>query len=612
MKWNIESEYPSIESKEFLKDQAEFEQFCASIEAQSKQIHFENEKNVEIGKIQNLLIDYGAAQIIFQNLYAYTHCCQTVDSSNQVAKDKETTLIQLSSKFSQSSQSLQMYMAQCSDEIFEGIISNEKLIKSKFYWQQERLEKDFLLSEKEEKLVTALSPTGLHAWGQLYSSLSGAMKIKIEKNGKSEVVGLAQAAGMVKGGDEPLRKSAWQGIQAAWTEHEEAAAAILNSLAGWRLEMCKKRSEKKAIHFLDVPLLANRIQKETLEAMMTAIFRNVEPLQKANLLMAKMHGKKVLDPWDLLAPAPAAGIAKSVKIEKGLEIIRSAFSNINSEFGNFVNLMKENQWIESRVLANKRNGAYCTGFAKSRTPRVFMTYLGSASDISTLAHELGHAYHSWVMRDMDKYECFYTSSLAETASIFAETVLADELVKTAQTKEEKIEFVWGEIENATSLLLNIPARFEFEKEFYEIRKDKVLSPEDFRQLTDKVWTKWYGKTLSENDKMFWATKLHFSMSGTSFYNFPYAFGYLFSLSIYARRNEFGTDFMKKYVELLRDTGRMTAEDLVMKHLGEDIRNPEFWQKSIDVVLGKISDFEALVGGPDSYDPINADKSSKAH
>jgi oligoendopeptidase F len=198
------------------------------------------------------------------------------------------------------------------------------------------------------------------------------------------------------------------------------------------------------------------------------------------------------------------------------------------------------------------------------------------------------------MRDLPLEETSYPMTLAETASIFAETVLKDVMIEKSKTQEQKLEFAWAHIEGAVNLLLNIPARFEFESSFYQKRKERTLSARELCELTDEAWTKWYGDSLTENDKMFWASKQHFAISHLSFYNFPYTFGYLFGLSIYARRKTLGKNFWPTYQAILRDTGRMKAEDLIQKHLGEDIRTTEFWQKSIDVVKSQIEDFKKLV------------------
>jgi oligoendopeptidase F len=142
--------------------------------------------------------------------------------------------------------------------------------------------------------------------------------------------------------------------------------------------------------------------------------------------------------------------------------------------------------------------------------------------------------------------------------------------------------------------VNIPARFDFEKNFYEARLNGALSPAELSDMTDKAWRKWYGEEISETESQYWMTKLHLSISGVSFYNFPYTFGYLFSLGIYAKRAEMGADFFKAYTEILRDTGRMTAEDLIQKHLGQDIRQPEFWLGSIGIVEKKVTEFEKML------------------
>ncbi|MCY4451418.1 MAG: M3 family metallopeptidase, partial [Immundisolibacterales bacterium] len=234
------------------------------------------------------------------------------------------------------------------------------------------------------------------------------------------------------------------------------------------------------------------------------------------------------------------------------------------------------------------------GFAKSRTPRVYMTYTGGASDVITLAHELGHAYHTWVMRDLPDCQRRYGMSLAETASTFGETIVRDALVQRAAMPAEEFSVVWEEASALIAFILNIPARFDFERDFCEARAERPLRPVELNELMRAAWEKWYGDSLSEPDPLFWASKLHFYISGLSFYNFPYLFGYLFSLGVYARRAEFGDEFFPRYEALLRDTGRMTAEDLAAKHLEADLTRPDFWRATVAMLEPRIDRFEELV------------------
>jgi oligoendopeptidase F len=197
-------------------------------------------------------------------------------------------------------------------------------------------------------------------------------------------------------------------------------------------------------------------------------------------------------------------------------------------------------------------------------------------NVVTLAHELGHAYHNWVMKDLPYSKTHYSMTLAETASIFAETLVKRDLLSLAETKEDKLNILWQDAESAAALMINIPARYEFEKSLVEARKIKPQTPSELKEMMSESWEKWYGDTLTSYDPMFWANKLHFSISGLGFYNYPYLFGYLFSLGIYGQKDKFGEKFNGLYNEILKDTGSMMAEDLIQKHLGQDIEKAGFW------------------------------------
>lgn len=242
---------------------------------------------------------------------------------------------------------------------------------------------------------------------------------------------------------------------------------------------------------------------------------------------------------------------------------------------------------------------YCTGFAKSKTPRVYLSdYNGRAQLLLTLAHELGHAFHSWQMRDLPRPQMLYPMNLAETASIFFETVVGNELLRQAQTAEERYAMLWGDAESTATFLLNIPARYRFEEDLNARRKEGKLSTSEIDEMMVKAWEKHYGDALSSSKKrvgVFSQSKLHFYLTGISFYNWPYTFGYLFALGVYAEyeRTEDPKLFPALYRELLRDTGRMYAEDVIEKHLGGRIDEPQFWLNAIKVAERKIDMLEKV-------------------
>jgi oligoendopeptidase F len=223
-----------------------------------------------------------------------------------------------------------------------------------------------------------------------------------------------------------------------------------------------------------------------------------------------------------------------------------------------------------------------------------MTYMGSMTNVLTLAHELGHAFHNWVMKDLPLIKTRYPMSLAETASTFAETVVADALMASAGSTAEKYQAGWLHSDSAHAFLLNIPVRFQFESGLYDKRLAHKLTPGELNGMMEAAFKDEYGDTLSHANPGFWASKLHFYITGLSFYNFPYTFGYLFSLGVYAQREKLGAGFYGAYKELLRDTAAMTAEELVQKHMKTDIGTASFWEDSIRIVDGHIADFANAV------------------
>jgi oligoendopeptidase F len=599
--WDNSAEYPSMTSAEFQADRAQVEALLLKVQtlvadlkpamglltSETAVVAMNLPTNGDlIEKLQALAAIEDDLYTLLGNLSVFVSCEAGVDGKNQQAQKLTGELQATYSRVSQAFTPVSLFFARAPEAVIEAYLKSDATKDRQFQIFLSRKYRDTLLSEAEENMISSLSISGHTAWGTLYNQISGQMKCHLKyDDGREETLGFAQASGLVRGDNEQARKAAWQAINRAWKDHKESAAGILNALAGWRIEIAKKRSAKVKQDFLSQPIRGAKIERETLEAMMVAVKEFLPQSQAGLRFMANGLGKKQLDPWDILAgaPAPEGETSKARTFAEGLEMIRASFMEVDSEFGEFCDIMLKNNWMEGRVLESKRNGAYCTGFPKSRTPRVFQTYMGSMNDIRTLAHELGHAYHSWVQRDLPRAAMGSPMTLAETASVFAETAFAD-YVKKHGDAYAKNEIRWQNAETAAAFLINIPVRYEFEKALYTERQTTTLTAEELSKMMSETWMQWYGDTLSGPDEMFWASKLHFAMSYVSFYNFPYTFGYLFSLSLYAKRKEEGSSFMPTYRALLRDTGRMTAEELVQKHTGEDIRNVDYWRKALKLAV----------------------------
>lgn len=559
---------------------------------------FSSTAELHASALQQAILDRESISVLLATVASYGNCIASVDASDNQAKALVNKMNKLSSELSQAFSPYLDAIVNSPTALFEEVLSySEELEAQRFLLEEERKLISTRLSVKEEQLLSAMSVDGKNAWGRLYDNITGSMTVTLAlSNGDQETIGLSQAASILYGSDENRREPAWRAIQLAMKQNQESFSAILNALSGWRLAEYEKRSATASVHFLESSLHGSRIEQATLDSMMSVAKKNRAVGQKAARLMAKMFGTEKLTPWDQLASMPPlSGSASTYSFDEAIDIIKEAFGSVSQEMADFVALMVTNGWIDAAPQSTKRLGAYCTKFADSRTPLVFMTWGDSMSDVLTLAHELGHAFHNWVMRDMPLCKTKYPMTLAETASIFAENAVRDALLAKAKTKEDKIEMLWEELSSALALTINIPVRYEFEKSFYEQRSTQELGPEQLSELMSKTWNDWYGDSMSEPDSLFWASKLHFSIPEVSFYNYPYLFGYLFSIGVYAQREAKGDSFYRDYVNLLRDTGSMRAEDVVNKHLQMDLTKEFFWQQSLDRVSKQIDEFERLIG-----------------
>jgi oligoendopeptidase F len=620
--WNITSEYPSIDSAAFVADVEEVIALVEHLKSMGPEVsanistfagaHSLSANTEPALSLLSRCFDVESRlEILLGNLDTYVHCILSVDSGDAGARTARGTIENLQAEVAELWTPVEQFLLLCSDEFLDVLVARPQGKAREFLLRAGRWFRPHLLSVEEESLIARLNVNGPTAWGNLYDSIAGSLKCTMVFSDQSpdpQSMGIARAGGFLDSPKPHYRETAYRAINAAWESQTEPCAAILNALAGWRVDLCARRSFNVPMAFLDSPLHTSRILPATLAVMMDCVDRAGEAARKGLRLQARALGKRQLGPWDLSAPAPVLSGAPAPAIEyaDGIERIAQAFGAVGPAMGDFVRLMAENGWIEGSVGERKRPGAYCTLFPKSRSPRVYMTYQGTRQGLRILAHELGHAFHSWVMRDLPIEQTHYPMTLAETASILAEAALSDSFVSGATSPADRLAVAWQQASDAASFLLNIPMRFRFEKEFYERRSGKLFSPPELSELMEDSWRHYYGDTLFEMNPLFWCSKLHFHISSLSFYNFPYTFGYLFSLGVYARRKTMGKDFYPAYVALLRDTGVMTAEDVARKHLGVDLTRPEFWNGAIEIVTGHIHGFEKVIGECGFASPQNLD------
>lgn len=519
---------------------------------------------------------------------AFIGCLMAQNTEDKKAGILQSESAALSSRFQSALQKIQKDMTKTEDDVWNALLDTDKLKEFRFMLDEWREEAEMLLSEKEENLINSLSMDGYHGWSQLYDMLVGDIKITMTIDGEEKTMSVGQANNLSAHADAGIRQESYEKLESAWAEKEEFFAKTLNSIAGFRLEIYKKRGWNNV---LQEPLHMNRMKQETLDAMWGAISKNKQPFVDYLNRKAEILGKDGLDWYHVDAPVTAS--TQKFSYQEGADFILEHFGKFGPELQKFARDAFEKGWIEAEDRPNKRPGGFCTSLSMTEESRIFMTYGGSMSNVATLAHELGHAFHSYALRPVHPLNRSYAMNVAETASTFAEMIVADAAVKNAQSDEEKIALLEDKVQRSVAFFMNIHSRFLFETRFYEERKKGVVSAGRLNELMEEAQDEGFAGGLKSLHPHFWASKLHFYITNVPFYNFPYTFGYLFSLSVYAKALEEGAGFEEKYMALLRDTAVMTAEDLALKHLGEDITQQAFWEKGIALCVKDAEEFNAL-------------------
>lgn len=482
--------------------------------------------------------------------------------------------------------------AEISDNNWQTLLQTDEFSLIAFRMNEIRRDGHRLLSEAEENIINTLSLDGLNAWSSHYDTIVGTIVIPFEENGKVTDLSAGQAFNKMMGDPDPLvREKLFIAWEKAWQEKTSLLSDTLNHLDGFRLSTYKLHGMND---YLQKPLEYNRLKKETLDVMWATIQKNKQPLVDYLTRKANLFGKEKMEWQDQDAPIILGDLKeKTFTFDEAASFIIENFQKFSPKMATFSQSAFEKSWIEAEDRPGKRPGGYCTELPETQESRIFMTYSNSVNEVATLAHELGHAFHSSVMWDLPALNRDYAMNVAETASTFAELIVADATLKAAKTKEEKINLLDTKLQNALAMFMNIHSRFIFENRFYSARQEGLVSEEEITQMMVEAQKEGYHNALATYHPHFWAAKLHFFIDDVPFYNFPYTFGYLFSLGIYAYANKKGTSFEQEYIELLRDTASMTTEELAQKHLGVDLTKSDFWQAGIDMVLEDINSFMTL-------------------
>lgn len=589
MNWDMESVFPGGSHSEVL--QARIKELDHLIDELLIQIS-EWDPSKDYPDYLNFASFLDKREMISNGLSEARTFSRGLFSSNTSDTQAAKVVNQLSTVSSQLSEVETLFMKKLKtipSKEWDQLISKAPFQKSSFSLQEKRKKGQKLLSEDEEKVIQKLSLDGLNGFGNMYQTIVNSVSVPFLINDELTYLSAGQAANKLKGLKDPsIRARLLSDWENAWKEKAPLFSDTLNHLAGFRLQTYDLRGEKD---FLNPPLEYNRMTEETLNTMWDTITKNKPKIVEFLNRKAALMGKEKLNWADVNAPISVGDFEpKTYSFDEAETFITTHFGSFSQEMQQMAQKAFDEDWIEAEDKEGKRPGAYCSNLPESKQSRVFMTFSGSASNVSTLAHELGHAYHSHVMRDLPALNRSYAMNVAETASTFAEMLISDATVSAAESKEEKIVLLDSKISRAAIMFMNIHSRFLFEKRFYEARQSGLVSDKELSSIMEDAQKEAFLDSLETYHPTFWASKLHFYITGISFYNYPYTFGFLFSLGIYSKAKEEGKSFADDYRDLLRDTASMTTEDLAAKHLGVDLKQPDFWQSAINEILSDVDDY----------------------
>lgn len=442
------------------------------------------------------------------------------------------------------------------------------------------------MTESEEGLYAELTNTGSTAWDRLHSDVTSQLTEVVDLPGRAERLPMAAIRGLATDSDPTVRRAGYEAELRAWPTVAVTCAAAMNAVKGEANTVNRRRGWDSPI---DASLFANNISRATFDAMQSALNASLPDLRRWMHVKARLHGHAGPLPWyDLFAPLPFAPSA--ISWTDGLGIVRGAFSSYSPSLGSVVDRAIDEEWIDARPRAGKRDGAFCMPFVDDRS-LVFLNWSGSVGSAQTTAHELGHAYHNTQLADRTVLQRRLPMALAETASIFCETLVVEEGLQHLVGRD-RLALLDVNLLGAVQVIVDIRSRYLFETEVFARRQRRTIGVSEFNEMMLSAQADAYGDGLDQATAhpYMWAVKPHYYSS--HFYNWPYTYGLLFGLGLFAEYRLDPQRFQQSYDDVLSRAGMNTAEELGAV-FGFDVTDEAFWTASLDVLRGRIEQYTSL-------------------
>jgi oligoendopeptidase F len=588
--WDMSVVYASLDAPEFASD---FARAMGDIDAlvqlfDANQIDKREPAPLDDQTIAAFDATVAALSAIFEQvrtLRAYIYSFVATDSRNTQAQARMSEfqqgtvrLWQLTTRFTAWIGSLDV----------DALLERSELAREyTFVLREAQRQAKHLMSPAEEALAAELNVTGGSAWNRLYNNVASQLLVPIAIDGQPPELPISALRNLAYDPDRGTRRQAFEAELAAWKRAALPLAAALNSIKGEVHTVSRRRGWADP---LDAALTDNRIDQQTLDAMMQAARDSFPDFRRYLRAKARMLGLERLAWYDLFAPVGAS--TRAWTYDEASAFIVEQFGSYSQRMSDFAARAFREHWIDAEPRPGKRDGAFCMPL-RGEESRILSNYQPGFKSVLTLAHELGHGYHNLNLARRPELNRDTPSTLAETASIFCETIVRNAVLQHAGPQEQ-VEILEGALVNACQIVVDITSRFLFEQRVFDGRRQRDLSIDELSALMEQSQRETYGDGLDQAllHPYMWAAKGHYYNTGNSFYNFPYMFGLLFGMGLYAIYQQDPAGFQIGYDDLLASTGMADAATLAAR-MDIDTRSPAFWRASLDIIRADIDRFEAL-------------------
>ena len=585
--WDMTPIFPALQSPEF---EAEFSSALAAI---PKLAALFDEHNVNrrddsavdaafVADFESVVNSLNDLLRRLETLGAYIGCFVTTDAENETAKARESELETQTVLLGQLETRLVAWVG-TSD--VEALLAQSEVARHHEFWvRRAAVLASHQMSAAEENLAASLRPMGLGAWAKLHGNLTALLKVPFERNGETQMLPMSALRALAHDPDREVRKRAFEAEIAAWETVSLPLAAALNGVKGFQREVRARRGYPNDVA---PTLVGNSIDAPTLDAMQSACVAAFPDFRRFMKAKARALGIERLAWYDLVAPVGAS--ESSWSYDEAQSFLQENFGRYSPRMSEFARVAFEDKWIDAPPRVGKVGGAYCTGI-RPGVSRILTNYDGSYNAVSTLAHELGHGYHNLCLEARTPLQQQIPMTLAETASIFCETLALEAAIKDA-SREERIALLDNSLSGSLQVVVDIHSRFLFESAVFLKREQRELTETELCQLMTDAQLETYGIDVAPLHPYMWAVKGHYY--GPTFYNYPYTFGLLFGLGLYAIYKREPETFRARYDDFLSQCGMADARALATR-FGIDIGTSAFWNDSLNVIRGQIDEYESLV------------------